>query len=92
MGGAALAGAAVVALGLVGGHGLSPPRLVIAGAAISALLGALVEAMLVLDAQSLASARRWLGGSLLGRDAELLVTTGPTSRRGWFWPWFWPGR
>ncbi|MDQ3608875.1 MAG: iron ABC transporter permease [Actinomycetota bacterium] len=77
MGGAALAGAAVVALGLAGGRGLTPPRLVIAGAAISALPAALVEAMLVLDAQSLASARRWLGGSLLGRDAELLITTAP---------------
>jgi len=77
MAGAAVAGGAVVALGLTAGRGLTPATLVIAGAAISALLAALVEAMLILDAESLETARRWLGGSLLGRDTRLLVATAP---------------
>lgn len=67
---AAVAGAAVTAavigtLGSLGRGGLTPLRLTVAGAAITALLAGLLQALLVVDEQSLDQARRWLAGSLV---------------------------
>lgn len=75
--GAALAGLAVVVLGSLGRPGLTPAKLVIAGAVVSALLASLVQGVLVVDRESLEAARRWLAGSLLGRDVGVLVQTLP---------------
>jgi len=83
VGGAALAlalaasGLLVVILGSLGREGLTPAKLVVAGAAISALLSALLQGLLVLDAQSLEASRRWLAGSLAGRDADVLLQVLP---------------
>jgi len=75
--GAALAGGIVVGIGSIGRGGLSPTRLVVAGAAVSTLLWAILQGLLVLDRQSLEASRRWLAGSLVGRDAESLVHVAP---------------
>jgi len=75
--GAAVAGLLVVVLGSLGREGLTPAKLVVAGAAISALLSALLQGLLVVDAQSLEASRRWLGGSLVGRDVDVLVQVLP---------------
>jgi len=75
--GAAAAGLLVVILGSLGREGLTPAKLVVAGAAISALLSALLQGLLVLDAQSLEASRRWLAGSLAGRDADVLLQVLP---------------
>lgn len=75
--GAALAGALVVVLGSAGRAGLSPTRLVVAGAAISTLLWALLQGLLVLDQQSLEASRRWLAGSIVGRETDVLVQVLP---------------
>lgn len=75
--GAAGAGLLVVVLGSLGREGLTPAKLVVAGATISALLSALLQGLLVLDAQSLQASRRWLGGSLVGRDADVLLQALP---------------
>lgn len=77
MGGAAVAGAAVVALGLLGRGGLAAERLVVAGAAISAMLAALVQGLLVIDRESLEVARHWLAGSLTGAGWDGLLATLP---------------
>jgi len=75
--GAAAAGLVVVALGSAGGAGLTPERLIVAGAAMSGLLAALVQGMLVLDRESLEAARHWLAGSLSGRGFDVLTATLP---------------
>jgi iron complex transport system permease protein len=75
--GAAAAGLLVVSLGAVGRAGLTPERLVVAGAAVSALLAALVQAVLVVDRQSLEVARRWLAGSLAGAGVDALLAALP---------------
>jgi iron complex transport system permease protein len=77
MAGAAVACAAVVALGLLGRGGLAAERLVVAGAAISAMLAALVQGLLVVDRESLEVARHWLAGSLTGAGWDGLVATLP---------------
>ena len=70
--GGALAGSvAVFAIGSSGRGGATPVSLALAGAAISALLYALVRAILVSDQQTLDSFRFWVVGSLAGRDASI---------------------
>ena len=77
LGGAAIAGLAVLALGASGRAGLTPERLVLAGATVSGLLAALVQGMLVLDRESLEVARRWLAVSLAGADWDRLLAAAP---------------
>ncbi len=75
--GAALAAAVIVALGLLGRGGFAAERLVVAGAAVSGLLAALVQGLLVVDRESLEAARHWLAGSLTGAGWDGLVATLP---------------
>lgn len=77
MAGAGLAATGIVALGLLGRGGLGAERLVVAGAAISGLLLALVQGLLVVDSQSLEAARHWLAGSLTGAGWDGFVATLP---------------
>jgi len=75
--GAATAGLAIVALGATSRAGLTAERLIVAGAAVSGLLAALVQGLLVLDRESLEVARRWLAGSLTGASWDALVAALP---------------
>ena len=68
--GAAAAGLAVLVLGALGRRGLTPSKLVVAGAAVSTLLWSVLQGILVVDRQSLEGSRRWLAGSLVGRDLD----------------------
>jgi iron complex transport system permease protein len=79
---AALAGAAATAvvvylLGSAGGGGLTAMKLTVAGAATGALLFAVMQGLLVLSEQSLEQGRRWLAGSLTGRDLEAFIAVAP---------------
>jgi iron complex transport system permease protein len=68
----ALAGTvAVYAIGSAGRGGATPVTLALAGAALSALLYALVRAALVSDQQTLDSFRFWVVGALAGRGADV---------------------
>jgi iron complex transport system permease protein len=67
LGGAAIAGAAIYGLAATGPGGTSPLKLIIAGAALSSLLGALTAGILILDDRSLDDVRFWLVGSLAGQ-------------------------
>ncbi|SDN83626.1 iron complex transport system permease protein [Klenkia soli] len=69
--GALLGSVAVFAIGSSGRGGATPVSLALAGSAISALLYALVRAVLVSDQQTLDSFRFWVVGSLSGRDATI---------------------
>ncbi|RFU20185.1 iron ABC transporter permease [Geodermatophilus marinus] len=74
----ALAGTVLVfLLGSVGRGGAGPVTLALAGAALSALLFALVRAILISDSQSLDSFRFWVVGSLAGRGADVAWQVAP---------------
>jgi iron complex transport system permease protein len=75
--GAALAGVVVYLLGATGRGGATPVKLALAGAALSALLGALTSAVLLLDVQTLDRFRFWVVGSLAGRDADVVAQAAP---------------
>ena len=66
--GAALAGGLVYGLGSLGHDGLSPVRIVLAGAAITALFSAFTQGVLVLGQEGLDSVLFWMAGSVSGRE------------------------
>ncbi|MGO1056269.1 FecCD family ABC transporter permease [Crossiella sp. CA198] len=73
------AGAVSVAVYLLGsaGRASSPDRLVLAGVALTAALGALVTVLLFLDQQRLDQFRFWAVGSLAGRKIDVVWQLGP---------------
>lgn len=74
--GAAVASVVVYLLGSLGRGGMTPVRLTLAGAALSALLFALTRAVTLLDQATLDQFRFWAVGSLTGRDTDVAWTTG----------------
>lgn len=70
--GAAIAAATVYWLGSLGRSGLTPMKLIIAGAALSYLLGSLTTGVLLVSQQTLDEIRFWLAGSLAGADLAAL--------------------
>lgn len=75
--GAAVTSVAVYAIGSIGRGGATPVRLALAGAALSALLGSVTSAVVLLDQQTLDRYRFWVVGSLAGRDEDVLVQITP---------------
>lgn len=72
-GGAAIAAITVYWLGSMGRRGLTPLKLVIAGAALWYLLSSLTYAILILSQRTLDEIRFWLAGSLAGQDIASLL-------------------
>ncbi|MDP9023641.1 MAG: iron ABC transporter permease [Actinomycetota bacterium] len=72
-------GAAVLVylIGSVGPSGATPVKLALAGAVLTALLGAWISTVLVLDQRSLDEVRFWLAGSLAGRELSVFVQVAP---------------
>jgi iron complex transport system permease protein len=75
--GAAIAAVTVYWLGSMGRSGLTPLKLVIAGAALSYLLGSLTTGILILSQRTLDDIRFWLAGSLAGQDLATLLPVLP---------------
>ncbi|MBL8927550.1 MAG: iron ABC transporter permease, partial [Pseudonocardia sp.] len=75
--GALAASVAVFLLGAVNPDGPTPVALALAGVAVSALLGALTSALVLLDARTLDAFRFWAVGSLAGRDGEVVAQVAP---------------
>ncbi len=75
--GALAATALVYTLGGAGRGGATPAKLALAGAAVTALLQSLVNAVLLVDAAALGDYRFWAVGSLTGQ---------PTAALGQVWP------
>ncbi|MEH2920279.1 FecCD family ABC transporter permease [Samsonia erythrinae] len=71
--GAAVAGVMVYALGTLGKSRTSHLRIVLAGAAISALFNAFTQALLVINQDGLDSMLFWLAGSVSGRNLSMLL-------------------
>lgn len=81
--GAALAAAAVYILGSMSREGLSPLRIILAGAAMTALFSSLTQGMLVRNESGLQDVLFWLAGSVAGRTTEMLLPVLPYMAVGW---------
>jgi iron complex transport system permease protein len=75
--GAAIAAITVYWLGSLGRSGLTPLKLVIAGAAVGYLLSSLTSGILILSQRTLEEIRYWLAGSLAGQDLETMLAVLP---------------
>lgn len=75
--GAAVASVAVYLIGSRGRSAATPVRLALAGAAITAALGAVVSGMVLLNSSAFDSYRFWVVGALAGRPLSVLYQTGP---------------
>jgi iron complex transport system permease protein len=75
--GAILVTLAVYALGAVGRDGATPVRLVLAGVALSAVLGGLGSTITLLDPQAFDSMRNWSIGSVAGRNMDVVAAVAP---------------
>lgn len=71
--GGAVAAVMVFFLGSLGRDSLSPIKIVLAGAAITAFFSSFTQGLLVLDEQSLEGVLFWLGGSVSGRSLDMLL-------------------
>ncbi|MFE7799088.1 FecCD family ABC transporter permease [Nocardia sp. NPDC057440] len=69
--GALIAGLVVFTVSSIGGGKASPLSLVLAGAAVTAFLQAMTNAVVLLDTTALDTYRFWVVGSVSGRDAEV---------------------
>ncbi|MGN6426216.1 MAG: FecCD family ABC transporter permease [Leifsonia sp.] len=76
--GAALAAGLVYAVSSVGREGATPIKLALAGAAVSAALGSLITAVMLVSRVSLDTMRFWQVGSLAGRGFGVLWQVLPT--------------
>lgn len=76
--GAALAAGLVYAVSSVGREGATPVKLALAGAAVSAALGSLITAVMLVSRVSLDTMRFWQVGSLAGRGFGVLGQVLPT--------------
>ncbi|WP_373232685.1 FecCD family ABC transporter permease [Cohnella sp.] len=86
--GATVAAVAVYLLGSLGRDGLTPLKIILAGAALSALFSSFTQGMLVLNEQSLSEVIFWLTGSVAGRSFDMLKAVLPLMVVGWiasFW-------
>ncbi|PIC64655.1 iron-siderophore ABC transporter permease [Sporosarcina sp. P13] len=75
--GAAIAGVSVYSLGSLGKDGLSPIKIILAGAAISALFISFTQGLLVIDEQRIQSILFWLAGSVSGRSLDMIMPVLP---------------
>ncbi|YAF98155.1 MAG: FecCD family ABC transporter permease [Nodularia sp. CChRGM 3473] len=75
--GAGITAVSVYFLASLGRSGITPLNLTIAGAAISALLAALITTVLIVSQRTLEEIRFWLAGSLAGADANIIAQVLP---------------
>lgn len=70
--GAGIAAMLVFLLGSVGRDGLSPIKIVLAGAALTALFSSFTSGLLVINEQSLEGVLFWIGGTVSGRTLTMV--------------------
>lgn len=81
--GAALGAAVVYLLGSIGRDGLTPIKIILAGAAVSALFSSFTQGLLVMNEQGLNDVLFWLTGSVAGRTMEMLSGVWPYMAACW---------
>ena len=75
--GAAVATVVVYAIAAMGREGATPIKLAIAGAAVSAALGAVTTSFLLMDEATFEQFRFWQVGTLAGRDLSVVAQVAP---------------
>jgi len=75
--GGAITAITVYTLGSLGRSGITPLKLILAGAVLTYLLSALTTGMLILNQRTLDEIRFWLAGSVAGRDFTVLLPVFP---------------
>jgi iron complex transport system permease protein len=81
--GAAVAAISVYFIGSVGREGLTPMKLTLAGAAMTAMFSSFTQGLLVIDEAALEQVLFWLAGSVSGRKLESLTAVIPYLTVGW---------
>ncbi|MEK4486251.1 iron ABC transporter permease [Psychrobacillus sp. FSL H8-0484] len=81
--GAAIAAISVYMIGSVGRDGLTPMKLTLAGAAMTAMIASLTQGLLVSNEALLDQVLFWLAGSVAGRSLDNLVAVLPYLVLGW---------
>lgn len=71
--GAMLAGGLVYFIASFGRNGLSSLKMILAGAAVTALFHSFTQGLLVINQESLESVLFWLSGSTAGRDLKMIL-------------------
>ncbi|TQN30174.1 iron complex transport system permease protein [Haloactinospora alba] len=80
--GAAVATVVVYGVASLGSDGVTPVKLALAGAAMSALLGSVTSAVILRDRTSLDEYRFWSVGSLAGAESQMLAQALPFAAVG----------
>ncbi|MEI4770656.1 iron ABC transporter permease [Psychrobacillus sp. FJAT-51614] len=81
--GAAVAAIAVYIIGSTGREGLTPMKLTLAGAAMSAMFASFTQGFLVINEAAFEQVLFWLAGSVEGRKMEILLNVLPYLLLGW---------
>ncbi|KAA0563260.1 FecCD family ABC transporter permease [Rossellomorea aquimaris] len=81
--GAGLAAVGVYVISSVGNNGLTPMKLTLAGAAITAMFSSFTQGLLVLNEAALEQVLFWLAGSVQGRSLAILTGVFPYIVVGW---------
>ncbi|TCN26880.1 FecCD family ABC transporter permease [Mesobacillus foraminis] len=81
--GAAVAAISVYGVGSLGREGLTPMKLTLAGAAMTAMFASFTQGLLVINEAALEQALFWLAGSVAGRKLENLTVVFPYLAAGW---------
>lgn len=86
--GAALGAVFVYILGSIGRDGLTPLKIVLAGAAMTALFSSFTQGILVLNKQGLGTVLFWLTGTIAGRSPDMIISVFPYMAVSWVAAWF----
>ncbi|MCM3672471.1 iron ABC transporter permease [Peribacillus simplex] len=81
--GAAIAAISIYMIGSMGRGGLTPMKLTLAGAAMTAMVASLTQGLLVSNEALLEQVLFWLAGSVSGRSLDNLVAVLPYLVAGW---------
>lgn len=86
--GAAIAAICVYAVGSAGREGLTPMKLTLAGAAMTAMFASVTQGILVINEAVLEQVLFWLAGSVAGRSLDNLIAVFPYLVAGWIISFF----
>jgi len=90
--GAAIAAISIYMIGSMGRGGLTPMKLTLAGAAMTAMVASLTQGLLVSNEALLDQVLFWLAGSVSGRSLDNLVAVLPYLVVGWGLAWIMSGK
>jgi iron complex transport system permease protein len=85
--GAAISAISVYFIGSFGREGLTPMKLTLAGAAMTAMFSSFTQGLLVINEAALEQVLFWLAGSVQGRKLEILASVLPYLLIGWAGSW-----